>query len=249
MGVIGSMFYIMEHVEARHFDDPRTPDLSRDERAAVFDAMNETVAAIHSVDIDRVGLGDYGRPGNYFARQLGRWTTQYRASETRPIEDMESLIAWLEENLPEDDGRRTLVHGDFRLDNLLFHRSRPAVKAVLDWELSTLGHPFADLAAILMQWRLEPGASGRGLAGVNREALGIPSDEAFVAAYCARTGIDRVPHLNVYMAFCFFRMAGILQGIEKRRIDGNASNPARAAAAGALVPLYAKMGLETAHHG
>ncbi|UOM33030.1 phosphotransferase family protein [Acuticoccus sp. I52.16.1] len=247
--VIGSMFYVMEHVEARHFDDPRTPELSREERAAVFDAMNATVAAIHMVDLGAVGLADYGRPGNYFARQLGRWSTQYRASETRHIADMEALIAWLEANLPEDDGRRTLVHGDFRLDNLLFHRSRPEVKAVLDWELSTLGHPFADLAAILMQWRLEPGTTGRGLAGVDRAAAGIPTDTAFVEAYCARTGIDAVPHLNVYLAFCFFRMAGILQGIEKRRIDGNASNPQRAAAAGALVPLYAAMGLEAACHG
>lgn len=247
--VIGSMFYVMEHVEGRNFDDPRIPEVGREDRAFIYDSMNATIAAIHSVDIDAVGLSDYGRPGDYFRRQIDRWTRQYRASETGAIEAMEELIAWLDANVPQDDGKRTLVHGDFRLDNLLFAADAPRCAAVLDWELSTLGHPYADLAGILMQWRVPTGASSRGLGGVDRAALGIPSDEAFVAAYCERTGTPLIAELNFYIAFAFFRMAAIIQGVKKRGLDGNASNPKRAAEVGAMVPTYAQYGIDAAHHG
>lgn len=247
--VIGSAFYVMAHVEGRNFNDPRLPGLARDERAAIYDEINRVLAAIHTVDVDAVGLSDYGRPGNYYRRQLDRWTGQYRASETEPIPAMEDLIAWLDANTPEDDGRRTLVHGDYRIDNMLFAADGPACVAVLDWELSTLGHPFADLAALLMQWRMPTGPEGRGLAGVDRSALGLPADADFIARYCARTGVPPIDDFRFYLAFCFFRMAAILQGVKKRMLDGNASNPERAARMGTFVPLYATGGIEAVQHG
>ncbi|MEM8853683.1 MAG: phosphotransferase family protein [Pseudomonadota bacterium] len=243
--VIGTAFYVMDHVPGRNFDDPRLPGLTSDERAAIYDEMGRVLAAIHTVDVDRAGLSDYGRAGDYFARQIGRWTRQYRASASAPSRDMDRLIAWLEAHQPPDDGRRTLVHGDFRIDNLLFAEEGPQCVAVLDWELSTLGHPLADLAALLMQWRLPPGEQGRGLGGVDRTALGLPSDEAFVASYFART---RTPpqDLSFPIAFCFFRMAAILEGVKARGLQGNAANPARAAQLGAMVPLYIQGGLKAA---
>ncbi len=192
-GVIGSAFYVMEHVAGRNFLDPRLPDLDAPERTAIYDEMNRVLAAIHSVDVAAAGLEDYGPPGDYYRRQIGRWTKQYRASETEPVPAMDELIAWLDAHLPPDDGRRTLVHGDYRIDNMLFAPDRPDCVAVLDWELSTLGHPFADLAALLMQWRMPPGPEGRGLAGVDRAALGIPADAAFVDRYCERTRDRRHP--------------------------------------------------------
>jgi aminoglycoside phosphotransferase (APT) family kinase protein len=211
--------------------------------------MNRVLAAIHSVDLTATGLSDFGPEGDYYARQIARWTKQYRASETETVEAMEELIAWLADTLPEDDGRRTLVHGDFRLDNLLFAPDAPGCVAVLDWELSTLGHPFADLAATVMQWRMPPGPEGRGLAGIDREKLGLPSDAAFVDAYCRRTGLPGIARFNFYLAFAFFRMAAILQGVKKRALDGNASNPERGLAMGALVPQFAAGGLEAARDG
>ena len=247
--VIGSMFYVMDRVDGRNFDDPRLPELSNAERAAVFDQMNTVLAAIHTVDIDAVGLSDYGPEGNYFERQVGRWTKQYRASETESIADMDALIDWLADNMPEDDGKRTLVHGDYRLDNLLFAKNGTDCIAVLDWELSTIGHPYADLAAVIMQWQMPPGGSGRGLKGVDRAALGIPSDEAFIEAYCRRTGTPAIEGFNFYLAFCFFRMAAIIQGVLKRALDGNASNPERGRKMGEYVPLFAKAGLEAARNG
>jgi aminoglycoside phosphotransferase (APT) family kinase protein len=247
--VIGAAFYLMDHVEGRSFRDPRLGDLDRDGRGRVMDAMNRALAAIHSVDLAATGLDDYGPGGDYYARQIDRWTRQYRASETGAVPPMEELIDWLGRNRPEDDGRRTLVHGDFRIDNMLFAPDAPEVAAVLDWELSTLGHPFADLAAVLMQWRMPVGADGRGLAGVDREAQGLPSDAAFVDAYCQRTGLAGVERLGFYVAFAFFRMAAILQGVKKRGLDGNASNPARAAAMGAFVPDFAAGGLDAARAG
>ncbi len=247
--VIGSMFYIMERVEGRNFDDPRLEGLSNQDRGAVFDQMNKVLAAIHSVDIGAVGLSDYGPEGNYFERQVGRWTKQYRASETEVVPDMDALIDWLAGNIPADDGRRTLVHGDYRLDNMLFHPDRIEVAAVLDWELSTIGHPYADLAGMIMQWQMPPGKEGRGLAGVDRAALGIPSDGAFIAAYCKRMGIEKIDRFGFYLAFCFFRMGAILQGVKKRALDGNASDPKRGAKMGAYVPMFAAAGLKASKHG
>ena len=247
--VIGSAFYVMEHVEGRNFDDPRLPGMDTQDRAAIYDEMNRVLAAIHSIDLGARGLDDYGPEGNYYRRQIDRWTKQYRASETETVPQMDELIAWLDANAPEDDGRRTLVHGDFRIDNMLFAKDGPACVAVLDWELSTTGHPFADLAAVVMQWQRPPGSAGRGLAGVDRKALGIPSDEAFVAAYCRRMGVDGIDRFGFYLAFCAFRMAAILQGVKKRALDGNASNPERAMQMGAYVPEFAAGGLEAAKNG
>ena len=245
--VIGAPFYIMDHVDGRSFDDPRLPDRTPQDRAAIMDAMNATLAAIHDVDLDAVGLADYGPGGDYYARQIGRWVKQYRATATEEIPAMDRLIAWLEANRPPDDGRRTLVHGDYRIDNLLFAPEGTDVVAVLDWELSTLGHPFADLAAVIMQWRMPQGPDGRGLAGVDRAALGLPTDAEFIAAYCRRRGIDGIDGFGFYLAFCFFRMGAILQGVKKRGREGNASNPEKAAKLGSYVPLFAQNGLDAAH--
>lgn len=245
--VLGSMFYVMEHIDGRNHVDPSLPGETAKGRAAIVDEMSRVLAAIHDVDLAAVGLEDFGAPGNYHARQLGRWTKQYRASETEELRDMETLMSWMGEAMPEEDGQRTLVHGDYRIDNLLFATDGPACVAVLDWELSTLGHPYADLAGVLMQWQLPPGAEGRGLSGVDRAALGLPSDADFVAAYCARRGIDGIDSLGFYVSFAFFRMAAILQGVKKRALDGNAANPEKALKLGAYVPSFAKLGLEARH--
>ncbi|MCF7700593.1 phosphotransferase family protein [Loktanella sp. M215] len=244
--VIGAPFYLMDHVAGRSFDDPRLPDQTPAARGAIIDAMGQTLAAIHSVDLAAVGLSDYGPGGDYYGRQITRWVKQYRASATEEIPDMEALIRWLEDHQPPDDGRRTLVHGDYRIDNLLFANGGTDVVAVLDWELSTLGHPFADLAAVIMQWRMPPGPDGRGLAGVDRAAAGLPTDETFIASYCKRTGLDGIDRFNFYLAFCFFRMAAILQGVKARGQSGNAANPAKAAKLGAYVPAFARQGLSAA---
>jgi aminoglycoside phosphotransferase (APT) family kinase protein len=211
-----------------------------------MDEMNRVMAAIHSVDIAATGLSDYGPEGNYFERQSARWTKQYRASETQPVAQMDELIDWINANVPEDDGKRCLVHGDYRLDNMLFAEEGTDCVAVLDWELSTIGHPYADLAGVIMQWQMPPGKEGRGLQGINRADLGLPSDEAFVAAYCQRMGIAGIDRFGFYLAFCFFRMAAILQGVLKRSLDGNASDPERAARMGQFVPLFAMAGLKAA---
>ncbi len=245
-GVIGSAFYVMEEVRGRNFDDPRLPNLDPALRTGIYEDMNRVLAAIHSVDLKARGLSDFGPEGNYYRRQLDRWTKQYRASETGTIPAMDELIAWLDGNLPEDDGRRTLVHGDYRIDNLLFAEDGSRCVAVLDWELSTLGHPFADLAALIMQWQRPPGEEGRGLAGVDRRPLGIPEDQAFIDAYCARMGLSGIPGFGFYLAFAFFRMGAILQGVKKRALEGNASNPELGLRLGASVPEYAKGGLEVA---
>lgn len=244
--VTGAMFYVMDFVAGRTFVDPRLPDLGADERNALFDDMNRVLAAIHSVDLEATGLSDYGPQGNYYRRQIDRWTKQYRASETARIAEMDSLIDWLHAHLPEDDGRVTLVHGDYRIDNLLFAPDQPKCLAVLDWELSTLGHPFADLASVIMQWGLPPGEAGRGLAGVDRGPLGIPEDQAFIEAYCKRMGLPGIDRFGFYLAFCYFRMASILQGVKRRALDGNASNPEKALELGAFVPAFAAGGLKAA---
>lgn len=240
--VIGSWFYLMDHVDGRIFWNPALPDLAVAERAAIFDEMIRVLAALHRVDVAAVGLADYGRPGNYFERQVGRWSKQYRASETERIDAMERLIDWLPGATPPDDGRVSLIHGDYRLDNLIFAPDAPRVVAVVDWELSTLGHPFADLAYQCMQLRL-PGDLKvlAGLGGVDRAALGIPSEADYVAAYCARMGLDAIPHWDYYLAFSFFRFAAILQGIQRRALDGNASS-ALAFDYGALARPLAEMG-------
>lgn len=242
---IGRMFYVMAFLDGRIFWDPALPEArDNDERSAVYDAMNGTLAALHAVDVEAVGLGDFGRPGNYFERQLARWTSQYRASETSAIADMDRLIAWLERHIPADDGRVSLVHGDYRLDNLIFAPDQPKVLAVLDWELSTSGHPFADIAYQCMQWRL-PHASGfRSLGGIDRTALGLPSEEDYVAAYCRRRGLEDIGNWPFFLAFSFFRLAAICQGVYKRALDGNASNPEKARTYGEAVKLLSYLAVK-----
>lgn len=243
---IGRMFYVMEFVEGRIFWDPALPEAaSKEERAAIYDAMNATLAALHDIDVEAVGLADYGRPGSYFERQIGRWTGQYRASETEPVQAMDELIAWLERNLPADDGLVSLVHGDYRLDNMLFAPAEARVVAVLDWELSTLGHPYADLAYQCMQWRLPHETAFRGLGGIDRDALGLPTEDAYVAAYCRRRGIGGIANWTFFLAFSFFRLAAICQGVYKRALDGNASNPEKAKTYRTAVTLLAGLAGET----
>ena len=222
--VIGTMFYVMDWVQGRIFFDPRLPGLGPDERGAVFDAMNRSIAALHRVDPVAAGLGDYGKPGRYVARQIERWSQQYRASQTEPLEAMERLMQWLPEHVPAGD-ELAVVHGDFRMDNLIFHPSEPRVLAVLDWELSTLGHPLADFAYHCMAWRLGPGQF-RGMAGEDLAALGIPAEPDYVAAYCARTGRAPVaPEAwEFFLAFNMFRLAAILQGVLARALQGNAAS-------------------------
>lgn len=220
--IIGSMFYVMDYVPGRVFWDQRLPDLSPKERAAIFDSMNQTIATLHAVDPVAIGLGDYGRPGNYFARQLARWTKQYRASETEPNAAMDGLIDWLSPRVPPA-GETRIVHGDFRMDNLLFHPTEPRVVAVLDWELSTLGDPLVDFAYQAMAWRIAPDLF-RGLAGVDHAASGTPTEAAYVSAYCRRTGRDGIAHWETYIIFNMFRIAAILEGVYKRALDGNAAS-------------------------
>jgi len=223
--VIGSMFYVMEYKEGRILWDPTLPEAANNaERTAIYDDMNRTLAALHSVDVDAVGLSDFGRPGNYFERQLSRWSKQYRASETGHIAAMEKLMVWLDERMPEDDGTVSLVHGDYRLDNMMFHPTEPRVIALLDWELSTLGNPLADLANQCMAWMLPSDGRIRGLAGVDRASLGIPTDEEYIARYCERTGRDGIENWNFYLVFSLFRLAAIIQGIVKRAQIGTASS-------------------------
>lgn len=242
--VIGSAFYVMEHLDGRNFFEPTMEGESNETRAAVMDEMNRVLAELHMVDVDAVGLSDFGPPGNYFERQIGRWTKQYRASETGTIPQMDALIEALQQNMPADDGQRTLVHGDYRIDNMMFEKNGTRCLGVLDWELSTIGHPYADLAAVIMQWQMPPGKEGRGLAGIDRAALGLPSDQEFIARYCERRGLPGIENFGFYLAFNFFRMAAIIQGVYKRALDGNASNPERAKMLGQYVPVFAQHGLE-----
>lgn len=244
--VIGSMFYVMEEVKGRHFAEPTLDALSIDARRPVFEEMNRVLAAIHDVDLAARGLSDYGPEGNYFERQVGRWTKQYRASETQTIASMEALIAWLDANMPADDGQRTLVHGDYRIDNMLFRTDEPRCAAVLDWELSTTGHPFADLGAVIMQWGMPPGSEGRGLSGIDRRAQGLMEDQEFIELYCQRRGLSGIDHFGFYLAFNYFRMGAIIQGVYKRALDGNASNPERAKRLGGFVGAFAEQGLKAA---
>ncbi len=242
--VIGSMFYVMEFCPGRILWRAALPDLqSAAQRAALYDEMNRVLAELHQVNLVETGLSDYGKPGNYFARQLMRWSGQYRASELQPIPAMEDLMSWLEKNQPDDDGRVALVHGDYRLDNLVFHPEKPEIIAVLDWELSTLGHPFADLAYQCMQLRMpSENCPTPGLKGMDRGKLGIPEEADYVASYCRRMNIDRIDNWSFYLAFSFFRLASIIQGVAKRAVDGNASNE-KAAVLGQWVEPLAQLAL------
>ncbi len=246
---IGRMFFVMEFLEGRIFWDPAIPELGEGDagnsaRSGIYDAMNRALAALHDVDIDAVGLSDFGRPGNYFARQLSRWSKQYHASELERIDDVHALITWLEKHLPADDGRISLVHGDYRIDNMIFAGNGTNILGILDWELSTVGHPLADLAYQCMQWRLPNQGTSRGLAGMDRAALGIPTEEEYVAEYCRRRCIKAIDHWTFYLAFCFFRLAAIVMGVARRGVEGNASDPVRSKRFAQAVPLLAA----AAHH-
>ena len=220
--VLGAPFYIMEMVEGRTFWDGSLPDMATAERTAVYEAIVDTLAALHSVDYAGVGLGEYGKPGNYFERQVARWSKQYRMSQTDDMPEVEKLIEWLPRTVPAQT-RTSIVHGDFRIDNMIFDAAQPKVLAVLDWELSTLGDPLADFSYFLMSWVTAP--EGRsGVQGLTGRATGIPTIEAVVERYCAATGRDGVPDLNWYFAYNLFRLTGIVQGIKKRILDGNASS-------------------------
>jgi aminoglycoside phosphotransferase (APT) family kinase protein len=242
--VIGSSFYIMDHISGRNFDEPTLGDLKNADRTSVMKDMNRVLAALHDVNIDEIGLADYGPPGHYLERQVSRWSKQYRASETKPLPAMNRLIDIITERMPVDDGQRTLVHGDYRIDNMIFERDGTRCLAVLDWELSTIGHPYADLASVIMQWQLPVGRKGRGLMGVDRADLGLPTDDEFIMQYCERRGLDGIDNFGYYVGFCFFRMAAIIQGVLKRALDGNASNPEQAKELGAYVPVFAEHGLK-----
>jgi aminoglycoside phosphotransferase (APT) family kinase protein len=220
--VIGSWFYVMDMVDGRTIWDGAMPGADPGERSAVYDAMIDTLAALHSVDIAAAGLTEFGKPGNYFGRQVDRWTKQYKLSETELMPEMERLIAFLPATLPEQT-RTSIVHGDYRIDNMIFARDRAEVRAVLDWELSTLGDPLADFTYVAMAWVTENGGRS-GVMDLDRAALGIPELDAAVERYCAATRRDAVPDMNWYFAYNFFRLAGIIQGIKKRVIDGTASS-------------------------
>lgn len=241
--VIGSMFYVMEYLDGRVLWDPALPESTPAQRRDIYTEMNRVLAALHSVDIEAANLSDYGKPGNYFERQVSRWITQYRATELEPFADMETLIDWLQANMPADDGKVSIAHGDFRLDNMMFHKTESRVIALLDWELSTLGHPYADLSYQCMQLHMPHDSVMAGLGGLDREALGIPSEAEYVAMYCARMGLDSIPNWTFYMAFSAFRIAAILQGVKKRAVSGNASSE-KAMAMGNLVPGIARMAVE-----
>jgi len=222
--VIGTAFFIMDCVAGRVLWDPSLQALDKTERRGAYEDMNRVIAALHRVDYRAVGLADFGKPGNYFARQIARWTKQYRASETERIEAMDRLIAWLPENIPNAE-ETAIVHGDYRLDNLIFHPTEPRIVAVLDWELSTLGHPLADFSYHCMSWHIPPGPF-RGLGGLDLAALGIPSERDYIAAYCRHARRESIDpdHWDFYIAYNMFRAAGIAQGIMGRVVDGTAAS-------------------------
>jgi len=241
--VIGRAFYIMSYVEGRIYWEQSLPGMTPAQRAEIYDATNLVIAALHSVDVAKAGLSSYGKPGNYFERQIGRWSKQYVASITQPIDEMDQLMAWLPSHIPamaRDPAMVSIVHGDFRLDNLVFHPTEPRVIAVLDWELSTLGHPLADFSYHCMGWHIPPGTF-RGIGGLDLAALGIPSEGDYIRQYCAHTGLATPDQLtrdwSFYMAYNLFRMAAILQGIGKRIESGTAASAQAVSAAAGARPL------------
>ena len=239
--VIGRVFYVMDFVEGRIFWDQSLPGLTATERGAIYDELNRVIVALHAADIDALGLVDYGKAGNYFIRQIDRWTRQYRASEIGTIEAMERLIEWLPKNIPyEANPQVSLVHGDYRIDNVIFHPTEPRILAVIDWELSTIGHPLADFAYHLMSWHASPGFA-RGLAGLDLSALGIPSERSYISTYEHRIGHAVAGDWNFYLAYNLFRIAAIVQGIAKRVEDGTASSALAAEHVRQVRPL-AEMG-------
>ena len=239
--VIGSMFYVMKFQDGRIFWNPALPEVSTDQRAAYYEAMLQAMVSLHNIDVTRVGLEDYGRAGNYFERQISVWTKQYRAAETLKRDAMEALIEWLPAHCPATEERPALVHGDFRIDNMIFHPEDPVIMAILDWELSTVGNPLADLAYFCMCLRLPADGNIIGLMGRNRTELGVPEEAAIVKRYCELRRISGIPNWNFYLAFSFFRLAAIAQGVIKRAIDGNASS-AQALQTGEMVEPLAQMG-------
>ena len=240
--VIGRAFYVMDFIEGRIFWEQSLPGLDQAGRGAIYDELNRVIAELHKVDFTALGLGDYGKPGNYFNRQIDRWTRQYRASEIDPIEPMDQLIDWLPRHIPhEADPQVSLVHGDYRIDNVIFHPTEPRILAVIDWELSTLGHPLADFAYHLMSWHMTPSGSMRGLQGLDLDALGIPREPDYIAAYERRIGHPLAGDWNFYLAYNLFRLAAILQGIAKRVQEGTASS-AQAAENGRMARPLAELG-------
>jgi len=247
--VIGTVFFLMEFVEGRIFWDLDLPGLQPAERTAIYDNVNETIARLHTTDYRAIGLEDFGKPGNYFARQISRWSGQYRASETSAVGSMDALIEWLPENIPADDSV-SIVHGDYRLDNMIVHPTEPKVIAVLDWELSTIGHPLADFTYHLMIWDMpNVGIGSVGLVDKPLQELGIPDKDTYIEQYCRRTGRDSgIANRNFYSAFNFFRLAAILQGIAGRVRDGTAASAHAAEAVNAVRPL-ADLGWQFAKQG
>jgi aminoglycoside phosphotransferase (APT) family kinase protein len=240
--VVGTAFFVMDFVEGRIFWELDLPGCDPDERSEIYDNVNQTIADLHNFDHEAIGLADYGKPGNYFSRQISRWSTQYRASEIDPITDMDRLIGWLPQNIPDDEST-SIVHGDYRLDNMILHPTEPRVIAVLDWELSTIGHPLADFTYHLMSWQMpEIGIGSAGLLGKDVVALGIPEEQEYVDLYCKRTGRpDGIANRDFYSAFNFFRIAAIVQGIAGRVRDGTASS-SHASKSAQIVPVLAELG-------
>ncbi len=240
---IGNIYFIMEFISGITFQEPQLPALTREQRQMVYDSMNAGLASLHVINPEKIGLASFGKPGNYFYRQLSRWTKQFELSMTETILEMDILKAWLLRNIPEDIKNPRIVHGDWRIDNLIFSKEDYSLSAIIDWELATLGDPRADLAGQIMQWSMPVGSESRGLSGSDRAMLGLPTDDEYVELYSRRVGLTNTPDLTFAIAFSFFRMAAILQGVKRRALDGNASNPEKAIKLGAYIPVFARLAL------
>jgi aminoglycoside phosphotransferase (APT) family kinase protein len=247
--VIGSLFYVMSFEAGRIFPFQALPELERQQRRPMYDEMIRVLGALHSLNPEVIGLGDYGRPGSYFERQIGRMTKQYRAAETETIPSMEVLMTWLSAHTPADDGQVSLIHGDYHFSNIIFHPAKPSIRAVLDWELSTLGHPLADLAYFCMGLRLPDTFVIRGLDGKDRQALGLPEERQIIEQYARIRHLEAVRHWTFYLAFSFFRLAAIVQGVKKRGNDGTASHREEALQLGNIPAALAQMAMELIEKG